>query len=70
MNVDNTTYFDSYGVKYTKREILRQQKITINIYRIQPNDSIMYGYSCIGFIDFMLFFQRIWKNDKITLKYF
>ena len=29
-------------------------KIKRNIYRIQRNDSIMCGYFCIGFIDFML----------------
>ena len=25
-----------------------------NIFRVQENDSIMCGYFCIGFIDFML----------------
>ena len=53
-----------------------------NIYRIQAYDSIMYGYFCTGFIDFMLkgkslldytnFFSPndCEKNDKIILKYF
>ena len=53
-----------------------------NIYRIQPYDSIMCGYFCIRFIDFMLKGKSLLdytnlfspndyeKNDKITLKYF
>ena len=30
------------------------KNITASIYRIQAYDSIMCGYFCIGFIDFML----------------
>ena len=30
------------------------QNITTDICRIQTNDSIMWGYFCIGFIGFML----------------
>ena len=53
-----------------------------NIYRIQAYDSIMCGYFCIGFIDFMLKGKSLLdytnlfspndyeKNDKIILKYF
>ena len=53
-----------------------------NIYRTQVNDSIMCGYFCIGFIDFMLKSKSLLeytnlfppdddeKNDKIILKYF
>ena len=49
---------------------------------MQANDSIMCGYFCIGFIDFMLqgrnfldyanlFYPINYeKNDKITLKYY
>ena len=52
-----------------------------NIYRIQAYGSIMCGYFCLGFIDFMLKGQRLLdytslyypndcqKNDKIILKY-
>ena len=31
----------------------RRKNIITNIYRIQPYDSIMCGYFCIGFINFM-----------------
>ena len=32
----------------------QNKEITTNIFRIQAYDSIMSGYFCIGFIDFML----------------
>ena len=53
----------------------------INIYRIQAHDSILCGYFCIGFIDFILKCKCLLdytnlvsvnyheKNDKIILKY-
>ena len=34
--------------------MISKSTITTNIYRIQACDSVMYGYFCIGFIDFML----------------
>ena len=57
------------------------KNIIINIDRIQAYNSIMHGYFCIGFLDFMLkaktlleytnlfFPNKYKKNDKI-LKYF
>ena len=59
MYVCNTdvTYFDSFGVKHIPKEIrtfINNKNIKTNIFRIQAYDSIMYGYFCIGFIDFML----------------
>ena len=50
-------YFDSFRFEYIPKEIkkLKGNKDTItNIYRIQAYDSIMCGYFCVGFIDFML----------------
>ena len=59
MYVCNTdvTYFDSFGVKHIPKEIrtfINNKNIKTNIFRIQAYDSIMYGYFCTGFIDFML----------------
>ena len=55
---NNVTYFDSFDVEHIPREIKafidRSLSITTNIFRIQAYDSIMCGYFCIGFIDFML----------------
>ena len=50
-------YFDSFGVEHIPKEIkkfISNKNIKANIYRIQANNSIMCGYFCIGFIDFML----------------
>ena len=50
-------YFDSFGVEHVPEEIkefIWNKNITANIFRVQDNDSIMCGYFCIGFIDFML----------------
>ena len=33
---------------------IENENIITNIYRIQAYNSLMYGYFCIGFIDFML----------------
>ena len=79
------TYFDSFGVEHIPKEIMKfiaRKKIITNIYRIQAYDSIMCGYFCIGFINFMfngksltdytnLFSANdLKKNDDIILKYF
>ena len=53
----DTTYFDSFGVEHTPKEIkkfIENKNIITNIYRIQTYDSAMCGYFYIGFIDFML----------------
>ena len=53
----DVTYFDSFGVKHITKEIkafINNKNITTNIFRIQAYDSIMCGYFCIGFINFML----------------
>ena len=54
---NNVTYFDSFGVKHIPKEIkafIKNKNRITNIFRIQGYDSIMCGYICIGFIDFML----------------
>ena len=79
------TYFDSFGVEHIPKEIktfINNKNTKANIFRIQPFDSIMCRYFCIGFIDFMLagktlteftnFFSpnNFKKNDDIILNYF
>ena len=85
VNNKTVTYFDSFGVEHIPKEIMKfitRKKIITNIYRIQAYDSIMCGYFCIGFINFMfngksltdytnLFSPNDFKkNDDIFLKYF
>ena len=57
MQNNDVIYFDSFGVEHIPKEIRTfssNKNIKTNIFRIQANDSIMCGYFCIGFIDFML----------------
>ena len=77
-------YFDSFENEYIPKEIKKfigNKSIITNIYRIQTYHLIMYGYLCIGFIDFMLkgeslsgyttlFSPNVYKkNDTVILKY-
>ena len=79
------TYFYSSGVEHIPKEIMKfiaHKKIITNIYRIQACDSIMCGYFCIGFINFMFLCKSLTdytnlfspidlkKNDDIILNYF
>ena len=54
---NDVTHFDSFGAEHIPKEIrtfIGNKNIKTNIFRIQAYDSIMCGYFCIGFIDFML----------------
>ena len=78
-------YFDSFGVEHIPEEIkefIGNRNINANIFRVQANNSVMCGYFCIGFIDFMLADKKLTdytnmfssydfdKNDSIILSYF
>ena len=78
-------YFDSFGVEHIPeqiKEFIGNKNIKANIFRIQANNSVMCGYFCIGFIDFMLADKKLTdytnlffpynfdKNDSIILSYF
>ena len=55
-----------FGVEHIPKEIrilIGNKNITVKIYRIQAYDSVMCGYFCTGFIDFML-------NGKSLLEYY
>ena len=63
------------------KEFIGNKNIKANIFRIQENNSIIRGYFCIGFIDFMLGGKKLTdytnlfssydfkKNDNIILPY-
>ena len=54
---NDVTYFHSFGVEHIPKEIktfICNSNIKAIIFRIQAYNSIMCGYFCIGFIDFML----------------
>ena len=57
VNKNDVTYLDSFGVEHIPKEIkefVKNKNIKTNIFRIQAHNSVMCGYFCIGFIDFML----------------
>ena len=77
-------YFDSFGVEHIPEEIKKfigNKDIKANIYQVQATNSIMCGYFCIGFIDFVLAnktstdYANLFspddfnKNDSIILSY-
>ena len=55
-NKNEIVYFDSFGVEMFCRikEFVGNKNIKANIFRVQANYSVMCGYFCIGFFDFML----------------
>ena len=79
-----TVYFDSFGVEHIPKEINKfiGNEIKRNIFRIQTYDSIMYGYFCIEFINYMLKGKKLLdytnlfspndskKNDRIIKRIF
>ena len=85
VNGNNIIYFNSFGVENVPKEIRKiigNKNMITNIYRIQACDSIMCGYFCVRFIDFMLNGKSLLdytnlfssndyeRNYKATLKYF
>ena len=85
VNINNVTYFDSFGVEHIPKEIkafIKIRNIKTNIFRIQAYDSIMCGYFCIEFINFMLKGKSLTeytnifspndfkRNDDTILNYF
>ena len=78
-------YFDNFDIEHIPKEIehaIGNKEIKTNIFRIQAYDSIMCGYFCIEFINYMfdgkslidftsLFSQHDFKkNDKIIKRIF
>ena len=50
-------YFDSFGIEHIPNEIKKcigNKDIRASIFRLQAYDSIMCGYYCIEFINYML----------------
>ena len=79
------TYFDSFGGEHIPKEIkafIKNKNIKTNIFRMQAYNSIMCGYFCIGFINFMFKGKTLTeyanlfspsdftKNDNVILNYF
>ena len=84
-NRNEIVYFDSFGVEHVPEGIKKfwgNKNIIANSFWVQANDSVMFGYFCIGFIDFMLAGKTLTdftnmfspldfeKNDDMILPYF
>ena len=57
VKANKVIYFDSFGIEHIPEEInkfIGNKKIKASIFRIQAYDSIMCGYFCIEFINYML----------------
>ena len=82
VNGKTATYFDSFGIEHIPQEMrvfIADKDIIASIYRVQNYDSIMCGYFCIGFINYMfmgksltdytIFFSpnNFKKNDNFKL---
>ena len=84
-NKNEIVYFDNFGVEHVPKEtkeFIGNKNIKANIFQVQANNSVMCGYFCIGFIDFMLAGKKLTdftsmfsshdfkKYDDIILSYF
>ena len=69
---NNVTYFDSFRVEHIPEEIktfINNKNIKTNIFRIQAYDSVMCGYFCIGYIDFMFKEKTLTKYTNLFSPY-
>ena len=82
-NRSGIIYFDSFGANMFLKKLKNLLgNIIANIFRVQANNSIMCGYVCNGFIDFMFTDEKLTdfasllsphnskKNDNIILSCF
>ena len=56
-NRNEIVYFHSFGAEHVPEEIKEffgNENIIANIFGVRANSSVMCGYFCIGFIEFML----------------
>ena len=70
VNNKTVTYFDSFGVEHIPKEIKKfigNKNIIANIFKIQAYDSVMCGYICIRFIDFMFNGNSLTDFTKLFL---
>ena len=68
VNNKTVTYFDNFGIEHIPKEIQKyvgNRNVISNIYRIQNYDSIMCGYFCIGFIDYMFKVKSLTDYTKL-----
>ena len=84
VKANKVIYFDSFDIEHIPKEINKfiNNNVESNIFRIQAYDSIMCGYFCIEFINYMLKGKRLLdytnlvspddfkKNDQVIKRIF
>ena len=83
-NKSDIVYLDSFGVEYIFEEIKefvekfpdrpspsasQNKNIIASIFRVQANDSVMCGYFCIGFIEFLLAGKKLTDYTNLFSSY-
>ena len=71
-NKNEIVYFDSFGVEHVPekiKEFVGNENIKANIFRVQAKNSVICGYFCIGFIDFMLAGKKFTDFTNMFLRY-
>ena len=83
-NRNEIVYVNRFGVEHVpeeNKEFIGNKNINAKIFWVQANDSVMCGYFCVGFIDFILAGKKLTdytnlfsphdfeKNDDIILSY-
>ena len=71
-NRNEIVYFDSFGVEHIPeetKEFVGNKDIIANIFQVQANDSVMCGYFCIGFNDFMLAGKKLTDYTNLFSPY-
>ena len=71
-NKSEIVYFDSFDVEHAAEEIIElagNKNIIANIFRVQANNSVMCGYFCIGFTDFMLAGKKLTNFTSMFFPY-
>ena len=71
-NRSEIVYFDGFGVEHDPEEIkefIGNKNIIANIFWVQANNSIMCGYFCIEFTDFMLAGKKLADFNSLFSPY-
>ena len=71
-NRSKIVYFNSFDVEHLPediKEIFVNKNMIVNIFRGKANKSVMCGYFCTGFIDFMLVRKKLTEFTSLFSPY-
>ena len=70
MDTNTAVYLYSFGIQYISQEVLskiKDKSMTHNIFKIQSDDSIICGFYCIAFIEYMTEYMNIYLLIEIKV---